>query len=83
MLTESRRKQYVEVLATHYVDGEVRPRSIHIPLVGEFDIEEVKRVGLTKDHTTHEIAKQYTVVVKGKETHLFEDSGRWFVLMKS
>ena len=82
MLTESRRKQYVEVLATHYVDGEVRPRSIHIPLVGEFDIEEVKRVGLTKDHTTHEIAKQYTVVVKGKETHLFEDSGRWFVLMK-
>ena len=48
MLTESRRKQYVEVLATHYVDGKVRPRTISIPLVGEFDIQEVKRVGLDK-----------------------------------
>ena len=48
MLTESRRKQYVEVLATHYVDGKVRPRTISIPLVGELDIQEVKRVGLDK-----------------------------------
>ena len=83
MLRESRRKQYVEVLATHHIDGEVRPQMIRIPLVGDFEVEEVKQVGRTKDFTTQEVAIKYTVVVKGKETHLFEDSGRWFVLMKS
>lgn len=83
MLTESRRKQYVEVVATHYVDGEVRPRTISIPLVGEFDIQEVKRVGWTKEHTSNGIARQYTIVVKGKEWYLYEDSGRWFVLMRT
>ena len=83
MLKESRRKQYVEVIATHHVDGQVRPQLIRIPLLGDYEITEVKRVGTTKDFTTNEIAKRYTIMVKGKETSLYEDSGRWFVLLKT
>ncbi len=82
-LRESRRKQYVEVLATHRIDGSVRPQTITFAAGPQYDIEEVKKVGRTKDATTHEIALRYTIVVKGKETFLFEDEGRWFVLMRN
>lgn len=83
MLTEGRRKQYVEVLATHYIDGTVRPQSIVFAAGDIFDIDEVKgKPTRVKDALSHEVAMQYTVVIHGKETQLFEDGGRWFVRMK-
>lgn len=83
MLTEGRRKQYVEVLATHYIDGTVRPQSITFAAGNVYDIDEVKgRPCRVKDNFSHEMAMQYTVVIRGKETQLFEDGGRWFVRMK-
>lgn len=84
MLNEGRRKQYVEVLATHYIDGTVRPQSIVFAAGDIFDIEEVKgKPCRVKDGISHEMAIQYTVVIHGKETQLFEDCGRWFVRMKN
>lgn len=82
MRTESRRKQYVEVLATHRIDGSVRPQVITFAAGPRYDIEKVGKVRPIKDYTTHEIATQYEITVKGKETYLYEDCGRWFVLMK-
>ena len=82
MRRESRRKQYVEVIATHRIDGSVRPQVITFAAGNRYDIDEVIRAGKTKDYTTSEIALCYTIKIKGKETHLYEDSGRWFVLMK-
>ena len=32
MMAEARRKQYVEVVATHYIDGSVRRRKSSLPL---------------------------------------------------
>lgn len=83
MQTQSRRKQYVEVLATHRIDGSVRPQTITFAAGPRYDIEEVKGVKLTKLYTTKEIAREYTVIIRSKQTSLFEDDGRWFVLMKS
>lgn len=83
MLNEGRRKQYVKVLATHYIDGTVRPQSIVFAAGDIFDIDEVKgKPCRIKDSISHEMAMQYTVVIRGKETFLFEDCGRWFVKMK-
>ena len=83
MLTEGRRKQYVEVLATHRIDGSVRPQSITFALGNVYVIDEIKGEPCrVKDNLSHEIAMQYTVVINGKETQLFEDSGRWFVRIK-
>ncbi len=33
--------------------------------------------------TTGELARRYVVKIKGKETYLYETSGRWFVEMKA
>ncbi len=80
---ESRRKQYVEVVATHRVDGSVRPQSILLTNGPVYNIEQVKGVKLTNFYTSHEIAKEYTVIIHNRQTRLYEDDGRWFVLMKN
>lgn len=55
MLNEGRRKQYVEVLATHYIDGTVRPQSIVFAAGDIFDIEEVKgKPCRVKDGISHD-----------------------------
>lgn len=80
---QTRRKQYVEVIATHHIDGSVRPQQIIFAAGSIFDIEDVKGVKKVKTLSTFEIANRYTVQVKGIETFLYEDCGKWFVLMKS
>lgn len=80
---QTRRKQYVEVIATHHIDGSVRPQQIIFAAGPIFDIEDVKGVKKVKTLSTFEIANRYTVQVKGIETFLYEDCGKWFVLMKS
>ncbi len=78
----SRRKQYVEVLATHYIDGAVRPRTIIFADGRTFDIEDVKSSVRAKTGRAGEIALRYTITVQGTETYLYCDSGRYFVEMK-
>lgn len=78
----SRRKQYVEVLATHRIDGTVRPRTIIMADGPAFEIDEVKSVARTKTRSSREVVLCYTIKVKGKETHLYNDDDRWFVEMK-
>lgn len=83
MMGQTRRKQYVEVIATHHIDGSVRPQKIIIMAGPAFDVEDVKGVAKAKALSTFEIANRYTIVVKGKETFLYEDGGRWFVEMRT
>lgn len=83
MLGQTRRKQYVEVVATHRIDGSVRPQKIILAAGPIYDVEDVKKVQRAAALHTLEIATQYTVVIHGKETFLYEDCGRWFVLMRS
>ena len=83
MMGQTRRKQYVEVIATHHIDGSVRPQKIIIMAGPAFDVKDVKGVAKAKALSTFEIANRYTIVVKGKETFLYEDGGRWFVEMRT
>lgn len=78
----SRRKQYVEVLATHRIDGSVRPRTIIMADGPTFEIDEVKSVARAKAPCSREIVLCYTIKVRGQETHLYNDDDRWFVEMK-
>ena len=78
----TRRKQYVEVLATHYIDGSVRPRTIIMAEGPTFSIDEVKNVTRAKTVRTGEVALRYTIKIGKRETFLFCDDGRWFVEMK-
>lgn len=83
MQGQTKRKQHVEVIATHHIDGSVRPQRIIFAAGPIFDVEDVKDSTRVKTGSTHEIANRYAVVVKGKETYLYEDCGKWFVLMRS
>lgn len=76
------RKQYVEVLATHRIDGTVRPQSIRMAAGPTFDIEEADTPTTGNIKMLGEFAKKYPVTIRGKKTFLYEDSGRWWVIMK-
>ncbi len=78
----ARRKQYVEVVATHFIDGAVRPQKIVLATGPVYEIEDSREAAPAKAHTTGELARRYIVKIKGKETFLYETSGRWFVEMK-
>lgn len=73
------RKEFVKVNLTVDEDGNVRPNSIVFQKDHIFEIDrlkDVRRAAATKVGGT---GIRYTVVIKGKETYLFEDDGRWFV----
>lgn len=78
-----RRKQYVEVVATHYIDGSVRPQKIVLATGPVFEIEDSREAVRGKARTTGEMARRYVVKIRGKETFLFRDGERWFVEMKA
>ena len=80
---QTRRKQYVEVIATHHIDGRVRPQQIIFAAGPVYDVDDVRSVKKVKTSHTYEIANRYAVVVKGKETYLYEDCGKWFVEMRT
>ena len=79
----ARRKQYVEVVVTHCIDGSVRPQKIVLATGPVFEIEDCHEAVRGKAHTTGELAHRYVVKIKGKETYLYETGGRWFVEMKA
>lgn len=78
----ARRKQYVEVVATHYIDGSIRPQKIVLATGPVYEIKNSREVSPGKARITGELTRRYMVKIKGKETYLYETSGRWFVEMK-
>lgn len=78
----ARRKQYVEVVATHYIDGSTRPQKIILATGSVFEIEDSREITPGKACITEELARRFMVKIKGKETRLYETGGRWFVEMK-
>ena len=83
MISTCRRKQYVEVVATHYIDGGVRPQKIVLATGQVYHVEDSREASKGKAPTTGEVARRYLVKIKGRETCLYETSGRWFVEMKA
>ena len=83
MTNPARRKQYVEVVATHYIDGAIRPQKIVLATGPVYEIEDSREAAPGKAYSTGELARRYIVKIKGKETCLYETGGRWFVEMKA
>ena len=78
-----RRKQYVKVIAAHNVDGSVEPSVIILAKGEKFPIDEVKGVTPMTAIPPFDVVNRYAVVVRGIETSLYEENGRFFVKMKS
>ena len=73
------RKVYVEVQLTVSPEGDIRPNTIKFEDGTVYEIDRLKhrcRAHATKVGGT---GIRYTVVIRGQETYLFEDDGKWFV----
>ena len=73
------RKVYVEVQLTVSPEGDVRPNTIKFEDGTIYEIDRLRhrcRAHATKVGGT---GIRYTVVIRGRETYLFEDDGKWFV----
>jgi len=81
-MEQQHRKVYVEVQVRVSPEGEVRPLSITFENGKVYEIDRLKhrcRAHATKVGGT---GIRYTVMIRGQETYLFEDEGRWFVEAK-
>jgi hypothetical protein len=77
------RKVYVGVQLTVSPEGDVRPSTITFEDGTIYEIDRLKyrcRAHATKVGGT---GIRYTVVIRGQETFLFEDDGKWFVEAKN
>lgn len=79
---QRQRKQYVEVVAVHKLDGSVCPQTIILADGRQYDIEKYHDPRLVKIKGSGTSAMIYEVWMKGEQTVLFEADGRWWVLMK-
>ena len=73
------RKVYVEVQLTVSPEGDIRPNTIKFEDGTVYEIDRLRhrcRAHATKVGGT---GIRYTVVIRGQETYLFEDAGKWFV----
>lgn len=81
-LSESRRKQYVEVVAEHKVDGSVIPRTVILVNGPQFQVELYRDPAVTEASGGRERHITYPICANGVKTFLYEENGRWYVLMK-
>lgn len=79
---QCRRKQFVEVIASHKLDGSVCPQKIILSDGRQYDIEMYHDPRAVRTESAGTPAKLYEVWMKGEQTVLFEAGGRWWVLMK-
>ena len=78
-MEETRRKVYVTVMVRHDADGRKTPVSITFEDGIKYPIDrlrDVRRAAATRVGGT---GTRYTIVVRGRETFLFEDEDLWFV----
>ncbi|OQA50213.1 MAG: hypothetical protein BWY46_00019 [Firmicutes bacterium ADurb.Bin300] len=73
------KKVYVGVELEVSPEGKVRPVSITYVDGITYEVDRVRQV--TRAHATKVVGTgiRYSIVVKGKDTFLFEDEGKWFV----
>ena len=79
---QRRRKQFVEVVAAHKLDGSVCPQTIILSDGRQHHIDKYHDPHSAEIEGAGKPVMVYPVWMKGEQTCLFEADGRWWVLMK-
>ena len=82
MSNYTRRKQYVEVLVSHEIDGSMVPRSVTLATGDYFKIDRVMNTKRLDSGQKGITITRFPVTIRGQDTSLFYDGSRWFVEMK-
>lgn len=76
------RKVYVDVSLDVTKDGHVRPRKLKFEDGRIYPIDQLKHVCHAASTKVGGIGTRYTVVIRGHESYLFDEDGKWFVEAK-
>jgi hypothetical protein len=76
------RKVFVTVLSEHAPDGRCKPISITWEDGKVYEIDRILDVRQAASLKAGGTGIRYTCRIRGKETYLFDDEGKWFVEAK-
>ena len=76
------RKVFVAVNLDVDVDGQIRPRSIRWEDGHIYEIDRLKQRIPAASTKVGGCGMRYTIMVRGKETYLFNEDDKWFVEAK-
>ena len=79
---QRRRKQFVEVIAVHHLDGSICPKTIILSDGRQYEIDKNRDPRPAEIKGGENQVMVFSVWMKGEMTYLFEGNGRWWVLMK-
>lgn len=74
------KKEYVNVLAAFYTSGKVIPKVIKFDDGSRYKIDRVLDIRPAASLKVGGAGIRYTISVNGKQTHLFREEERWFVV---
>lgn len=78
-MSDTRIKQYVEVIAQTHSDGSVTPLDVILEDGRAYHVNCVKEVRRAASTKVGGIGLRYRCDVEGSETYLFYEDPRWFV----
>ena len=79
---EEREKRYVPVLVRFEADGKLRPLEIEFAPGQRYPIDKILDVRRAACQSVGGVGDRYTCRIKGQESYLWLEKGRWFVAAK-
>lgn len=77
------KKEYVSILAQIHMDGSIQPLGILLEDGRKYDIDEVKDKCRAASLKAGGCGTRYTIRIGARDTYLFDEGGRWFVIRNS
>ena len=77
-----RQKKYVPVVVRFDPEGTMRPLEIEFDEQHKYPVDKVLDVRRAACQSAGGVGDRYTVRIRGKETYLWLERGRWFVVLK-
>ena len=79
---EQREKRYVPVLVRFEEDGKMRPMEIEFSEGQKYPVDQILDVRRAACQSVGGVGDRYTCRIKGQESYLWFEKGRWFVAAK-
>ncbi len=70
---------YVDVSLDISRDGRVRPRTLRYEDGTVYTIDQLKEVRRAASTKVGGLGTRYTIMIRGHESYLFDEDGKWFV----
>lgn len=78
----SKDKVFIEVITKHDIHGNVRPLSIKWEDGRVFEVDRLIDVRQAASLKGGGVGMRYTCNIRGRQVHLFNDMGKWFMERK-